>query len=273
MADGAGDLHLAAARCLARRDAGGPWAPGESPAALTLDEAYALAATCDRLRQRAGARPRGWKIGFTNRSIWPRYGVHQPIWARVWDDTVTMLDGPEASVSLDRLCQPRIEPEVVFGFAAVPDASMDEDALRRCLAWVAHGVEIVHTHVEGWRFDGPALPVADFGLHGRLVVGPRIPVADWPTLGTDLAALTMRLHCGGREVDLGHGALVLDGPLQALRTWLQAAAEQAPGAPVAVGDVVTTGTLTDAWPVAPGETWSTEPGDARLIGLTIRFTA
>jgi 2-keto-4-pentenoate hydratase len=161
----------------------------------------------------------------------------------------------------------------VFGFAAVPDAAMDDAALAACLAWVAHGVEIVHTHVQGWHFDGPALPVADFGLHGRLVVGPRRPVSAWPSLGADLAAMTMTLRRGGQVVDRGQGALVLDGPLQALGAWLRAAAGQAPGADVVAGDVVTTGTLTDAWPVAPGEVWTTEPGDARLPGLTIRFTA
>jgi len=258
---------------LALREHGG-WLPAElADAAGTLDEAYALAAECDRQRRAAGARPRGWKIGFTNRSIWPRYGVHQPIWARVWDDTVTMLDQAVADVSLAGLCQPRIEPEIVFGFAAEPDAAMDDAALAACLAWVAHGVEIVHTHVEGWRFDGPALPVADFGLHGRLVIGPRVPVAGWPSIGRDLAAMAMTLRRGAQVVDRGHGALVLDGPLQALGAWLRAAAAQAPGVAVAVGDVVTTGTLTDAWPVAPGETWSTAPGDSRLPGLSIRFTA
>ena len=47
-------------------------------------------AAADRLRQRRiarGEQPLGYKIGFTNRSIWPRYGVHQPIWGPVWDST------------------------------------------------------------------------------------------------------------------------------------------------------------------------------------------
>ena len=38
-------------------------------------------------------------------------------------------------------------------------------------------------------------------------------------------------------------------------------------------DVVTTGTLTDAWPVEPGQVWHTQPGDARLPGLSLRFKA
>jgi 2-oxo-3-hexenedioate decarboxylase len=42
--------------------------------------------------------------------------------------------------------------------------------------------------------------------------------------------------------------------------------------PLAAGEVVTTGTLTPARPVAPGETWSTElMGGSRLNRVRVRF--
>ncbi len=249
--------------------------PSRQQPGFDLAAADRVAAETDRRRVAAGAVPRGWKIGFTNRSIWPRYGVHEPIWARVWDDTLSLLDGTEAEVPLAGLVQPRIEPEIVFGLAvdlaAGLAASLDDDALRGCIAWVAHGVEIVHTHIEGWHFDGPADPLADFGLHGRLLVGPRVPVAGWPALAADLAALPMVLDHDGHEVDRGEGRNVLDGPLNALRLWLQAMSARMPQARVRAGDVVTTGTITDAWPVTAGQRWRTRPGDARLPSLGLHF--
>lgn len=243
------------------------------PPGLDLPAAYRVAALIDQQRQAAGEQPRGWKIGFTNRSIWPRYGVHQPIWARVWDSTLTLLPGTEATVCLAGLVQPRIEPEIVFGFARTPAPDADAAELAACLAWVAHGVEIVHTHLADWRFSAAAEPVADFGLHGRLLVGPRQPLAGFAEPMADLARLTLSLHHGGQEIDRGRGANVLDGPLHALRHWLAAMAEVSPGIAVQPGDVVTTGTLTDAWPVAAGQTWSTHPGDPRLPGLVLHFEA
>jgi 2-keto-4-pentenoate hydratase len=243
------------------------------PADLALPAAYRVAALIDQQRQTAGEQPRGWKIGFTNRSIWPRYGVHQPIWARVWDSTLTLLEGTEATVSLTGLVQPRIEPEIVFGFTRTPEPGASEADLASCLAWVAHGVEIVHTHLADWRFCAAAEPVADFGLHGRLLVGPRQPLAGSAEAAADLARLTLSLHQGGQEIDRGRGENVLDGPLHALRHWLAAMAELTPGVTVQPGDVVTTGTLTDAWPVAAGQTWSTRPSDPRLPGLTLQFEA
>jgi 2-oxo-3-hexenedioate decarboxylase len=248
-----------------------PWQGGVPPGAPNLAAAYRVAHERERRAIAAGRQPCGWKIGFTNRTIWPRYGVQQPIWGRVWHDTLTVLDGLDATISLAGLVQPRIEPEIVFGLAAAPTPGMDEAALCTCIAWVAHGVEIVHTHLEGWRFASPIEPVLDGGLHGRLVVGPRTPAAAWPTLAPDLAALCLTLQHAGVEVDRGRGANVLDGPVTALRLWLQAMALESPAWHVAAGDVVTTGTLTDAWPVAAGEVWQTAPSDSRLPGLTLRF--
>lgn len=38
------------------------------------------------------------------------------------------------------------------------------------------------------------------------------------------------------------------------------------------GEVISTGTLTDALPVKPGETWSTEISGLPLLNLTITYT-
>jgi len=145
---------------------------------------------------------------------------------------------------------------------------MSSDELRRCIEWVAHGFEVVHTHFEGWRFQA-ADCVADFALHGRLFVGPRLPVARFTDLGAQTAALAVTLHQDGRAVETGHASIVLDGPLNALRLWIDAMAEHTPQWPVRAGDLVTTGTITDAWPLLPGQTWHSTLGDARLAGLLL----
>jgi 2-oxo-3-hexenedioate decarboxylase len=239
---------------------------------LTLAQAYEVADEIRRRRIEAGERPRGYKIGFTNRGIWPKYGVHAPIWAPVWDSTLTLLDGAEATLPLAGLVQPRLEPEIVFGFARSPHAGMSEAQLAACIEWVAHGVEIVHTHFDGWRFQAPDT-VADFGLHGRLLVGPRTPIEAFDAPGADLARLSLQLLRDGIEVDRGKGSAVLDGPLNALRLWVDAMAAQPHHWPIKPGDVVTTGTLTDAWPLEPGQQWRTVLSDPCLSGLHLSVVA
>jgi 2-oxo-3-hexenedioate decarboxylase len=250
----------------------------DSPSLLPLptldDPAFDLRAalrTADELRSlriARGERPVGYKIGFTNRGIWQRYGVHAPIWGPVWDSTVQAADGGKARVSLAAFSQPRLEPEIVFGFARTPRAGMDLHELRACLDWVAHGFEIVHTHFEGWRFAA-ADTVADFALHGRLIVGPRVAVGDWPALAEDLAALHLGLYLDGMLKESGEGAIVLDGPLHALRLWVDAMAQHTPSWTIQPGDVVTTGTITDAWPLLPGQQWHTVLSETRLLPLRL----
>ena len=254
------------------------WPPDRPPDVPT---AYAVALGVRAARIQAGEVPVGYKVGFTNRSIWPIYNVYQPIWGTVWRSTLHQVPSDEPNeglVSLDRLCEPRIEPEVVFCLRASPPADCDLAGLVQSIDWMAHGFEIVHTHFPGWKFSA-AQAVADAGLHGLLLVGHRVKLAE----GTDAQALAaalsgLRLKLYGNQVlkDQGVGANVLDGPLQALLHFVHAL-RSTPGAPaLAAGDVITTGTVTDAHPVRPGDTWHSEiyaddPLAARLEGLTIRF--
>lgn len=251
--------------------------PSQTEPGFDVGAAFAVATRMRDRRLAAGRVPRGWKIGFTNRSIWPRYKVYAPIWANVWDHTLTLLDAPHAVGSLAGLCQPRLEPEIVFGLKAVPEPGMDNAALARCIEWVAHGFEVVHTHFEGWRFTLADCMVDD-ALHGRLYVGPRVPAARFADLAAETRALRVELLRDGEVIDRGDASIVLDGPVDALRQWIDAMAASPAPWPVHAGDLVTTGTITDAWPLAPGQRWRTrlsDPGSAtpRLADLTIEIPA
>lgn len=244
--------------------------PLPSEQGISTAEAYAVGERLRQLRLARGEQPVGWKIGFTNRSLWPRYGVDQPMWAPVWRGTLALLGGADAALSLAGLSQPRIEPEIVFGFRQAPEAGMSLQALQGCIEWVAHGFEIVHTHYAGWRFTAPDT-AADFALHGRLFVGPR--VAPWATMADDLAAMQVGLARDGVLQDQGQGSVVLDGPLQALNAMVEAMATTTPHWRIQAGELVTTGTLTDAWPLAPGQVWQTTLSEPRLSPLRLATEA
>jgi 2-oxo-3-hexenedioate decarboxylase len=107
-----------------------------------------------------------------------------------------------------------------------------------------------------------------------LLVGRRVPIAelarDADELHRILAGARVRLHKNGSLAEEGAGANVLDSPLQALQHFL-VELRACPGATdVASGDIVTTGTWTDAWPVRAGETW-TARFDSPLPALQVAF--
>jgi 2-oxo-3-hexenedioate decarboxylase len=81
----------------------------------------------------------------------------------------------------------------------------------------------------------------------------------------------VELYRGEALVDRGVGANVLDSPLKALEHLVALLAKQRGAPPLEAGELVTTGVITDAHPVRPGETWSTRIAGLPLPGLTIEF--
>lgn len=237
--------------------------------------AYAVAHRVHQTRLRGGAQTVGRKIGFTNRNIWPEYGVYEPIWAYVYDTTVRYLPDNVGHCVLTPYVLPRIEPEVVFHFDRAPPRSRDAAAILACVDWIAHGFEIVQSHFADWKFK-VADTIADSGLHGTLLVGAPQPIARVGAgaglpLAERLARFTIELACDGEVRDRGCGANVLDSPVLALAHLIDVLATQHEAQPIQAGELVTTGTLTAALPIRAGEAWSTTFEGIDLPGLTVRF--
>lgn len=237
---------------------------------LTLDDGYRVTARLDRARNARGERVVGRKIGFTNRTIWPEYGVYAPIWGYVTDRSVHALDTiPE--LPLAGLAEPRIEPEIIFGLARAPAPDMDEVALAGCIEWVAHGFEVVQSLFPGWKFS-PADTVAVNGLHGALLIGQRHAFnSRLAEFMRELPMFTVELYCNGKLADRGLGSNVLDGPLSALRHMVGLLANDQVNPPLKAGEIVSTGTLTRALPIAPGEVWHTRLSGIPLEGIKLQF--
>jgi 2-oxo-3-hexenedioate decarboxylase len=237
-----------------------------------LGEAYQVTAAVRQMREARGEKVLGRKIGFTNRTIWDEYGVSAPMWGFIYDRTVFELSDVGEGFSLTGLAEPRIEPEIMFQFASAPSPSMDERELLACIDWVAHGFELVQSIFPGWEFS-LADTVAGYGLHGALLIGPRYPVASEIDGWYDrLTTCEIDLYRDGVHVDHGHVTNVLHGPLAALRHLIDVLDHDALNPPLAAGEIVTTGTLTRAFPVAPGQTWSTDLTCAPLSGISVHFS-
>jgi len=237
-----------------------------------VPSAYAVADLIHRARMRQGAAPVGRKIGFTNPDMWALYGVQDPIWAYVYDTTVVHSGGELKTCSLGRFTEPKIEPEVIFHFHRAPPPGGDPASILACVDWVAHGFEIVQSHFPGWKFRA-ADTVADWALHGMLLVGEAQPVARLgPNLITELEQFSLELSCDGALREAGIGANVLGSPLLAVAHLVSVLAKQPEYLPLQANELVTTGTITTAQPVHPGETWRTQVQGIALPGISIKFT-
>lgn len=234
-----------------------------------LTQAEAIQASIRVARLARGERPVGYKIGFTNRSIWPLYDVFHPIWAPVWDATLIRACASQVTLEAAGFAEPRIEPEIVVGLRTAPVADTPQ-AVLEAADWIAHGLEIVHSPFPGWRFTA-AEAFAAQGLHGALVLGPPLAVASLgQPAGQALARLAgteVELVCDGCVVERGRGANVLDGPMHAIAHLSRELRRR--GRSIEPGSVISTGTLTDAGPIRAGQRWETRLHGIELPGLTV----
>ena len=235
---------------------------------LTMDDAYRVTALAHETRLAQRYDPVGRKIGFTNRRLWDEYGVRAPIWGYVYDRTLHDLATP---LPLAPYSAPKIEPEIMFGLAKAPAPGMDDTALLDCVDWVAHGYEIVQSIFPDWEFSAPDTVIAE-AMHGALLIGPRHEVgANANGWLRTLTSFEIELFCDGKLMDKGHALNVLEGPLSTVRYLMDLLARDPDNPPLAAGEIVSTGTLTRALPVKPGETWTTKLNGIALEGASLRF--
>jgi 2-oxo-3-hexenedioate decarboxylase len=237
---------------------------------LTADSGYAAARRLHAHRAAQGWKPIGRKIGFTNRTLWDRYGVHEPMWGTVYDRTCIFANQNKATVPLGGLVQPRIEPEICIRLKSRPPVTQDPQALLGCIEWIAHSVEIVQCRHPDWKVT-IADCTADNGLHGRLIVGTPVPVERISGLAAALPFLKVDLFKGQERKDQGIGSNVLGSPLLALAFLVEILSKQSQSPPLEAGEIISTGTLTDAHPVAPGERWRTDFHGFAVRGMEIAF--
>lgn len=251
-------------RLLDAYDSGTSIAPiTENDPSFDLAAAYAVLAEIERRRIAQGWRPVGRKIGFTNQNLWESYGVSAPMWARVWDRTLITTDGT-ATIVTPSFPELRVEPEIAFCLSRELGPTDDPLEVLDATAWIAASFEFVWSPYPGWRFALPDCTAA-FGLHGALVLGTPLEIDR--SIADVLPAVEVTLSRNGTVVDRGVGANVLGGPAHAL-AHLSRVVDQ----PLASGEIITTGTVTDAHAVLSGDIWSSHYGGLGLLGLSLTLT-
>jgi 2-keto-4-pentenoate hydratase len=237
---------------------------------FSLADAYAVVERVRELRVARGERVVGRKIGFTNRAVQATFGISAPIWNYMFAGSVHNL-AAAGPFDLARTVAPRIEPEIILHLASAPHAGMNEAEIAACVDWVAHGFEIVDSIFPDWSFRAPDA-IAGFGVHAALLVGASQPIRGKQTQWIEsLAAFSIALTSNDGVDKSGGGANVLGSPLSALKFLVEDIALYPSCRPLAAGEIITTGTLTDAMPIKAGQSWSTRLDGIELEGIAVTF--
>ena len=231
---------------------------------LPLQEAYDVAKI---VRQKLGTTELiGRKIGFTNRNIWNTYNVDQPIWGPITTSSVSFLESNFLEIDLSKFCEPRIEPEIVVCLKQKPKDGSENSKIN--LDWIAPGFEIVDSIYPNWKFSLTDA-IASVGLHGCLVVGKKFKVNDLTE--RDLIDVGVSLYRCGRLEESGSGANVLDGPVSAIRYLHNGLSKIKNQGGLSAGNIITTGTMTDAKAIFAKEKWSAKFDGVVNSELNLQF--
>jgi 2-oxo-3-hexenedioate decarboxylase len=246
--------------------------PSARDAGFDLAAAYAVEAEIVRMKQASGHKTVGRKVGFASKAVWRALKLETLAWAHMYDDTVHAAVQNEASLPMDRMLSPKIEPEIVFGMRGPLETGQTDPAtILEAVEWLALGFEIIDCVYADWKFQ-PADFVASSGFHAALIVGDRVPVvaAGVQDLAAQLAAFKVRLMKDGQVAAEGSGKNVLRSPALCLRELAAALARQPGASPLDAGELISSGTLTESQPIASGETWTAVLEGLDLPALTVR---
>lgn len=233
-----------------------------------LKHAYEIVSRVGDLRRSRGESPVGRKIGFTNRSIWCDLGISAPVWNYVYDSTV---ESGQCRFPLRGMPEPRIEPELVLHLVKPPAPGMTTNELFECVDWVAPGFEVVYSIFPAWAFSA-ADAAAAYGVHGALLIGKKLDVSQSrPARLVELSSFVVELKSNLGIQREGHARNVLGGPLDALKFLVDEIARYPSCEPLHAGELVTTGTLTEAMPARAGETWAARFEGIDLMPLRLSF--
>jgi 2-keto-4-pentenoate hydratase len=194
-------------------------------------------------RQRPEQGIAGWKLGVTSRAKQRQVGVSAPTFGFLRAEHAVDLG---AALDTETLIQPRAEPEIVLTLGrdlAGPHVTAAQ-VLAAC-SGVAVGLEILDSRYRDYKFT-IADVVADNTSAGRYVTGAPVDPA-----GLDLRLVGVLLEHNGEVVATAAGAAALGHPAAAAAWLVRALHEQDEG--LRAGEIVFTGGLTAAVPLAPGD--------------------
>lgn len=251
--------------------------PPSARPGFDLNVAYETEAILQHLRETAGHRAVGRKVGYANKAMWRALKLKTLVWAHMYDDTVHYAPGNSATLKVAHPRSLKIEPEIVFGLKqpVTGDTANAADAAAALASvdWLAAGFEIIDCPFPNWKFQ-PGDFVASFGLHAALVIGEKIHVQPdlIAKLVVELAQFRVRVSKSGEFVEEGSGRNSLKNPALCLAELGAAIAKRFPSRPLNAGEIISSGTLTAGHPIGTGDLWTADFEGISLPSLTLRLT-
>ncbi|MGE3746970.1 MAG: fumarylacetoacetate hydrolase family protein [Sphingomonadaceae bacterium] len=212
-----------------------------------IDDAYRISLEFLRLREQAGERVIGKKIGVTSKAVQDMLGVFQPDFGFL-TDKMQVEDGQTLEIAAG-LIQPRAEAEIAFILKQdLVGPGVTNKQVLDATESVCACFEIVDSRIDNWNIR-IVDTVADNASCGVFVLGKdRVSPKE-----LDLPNLHCTVWKNDALLSEGKGSAVQGSPLAAV-AWLANTLGEY-GVPLKAGEIILSGSLVPLEPAAPGDTF------------------
>jgi 2-keto-4-pentenoate hydratase len=183
-----------------------------------------------------GARPIGWKLGLGTAAAMDKHAIAAPLVGFLTDRGVRE---PGREIEIGAWGSPTAEPEIAVHVGRDVPADGDQDAVTAAIGGLGVAIELVDLG------DGEVEDIlAGDIFHRHVVLGPA-------TQGVALDDLRAEIRLAGASQAVGDPLALVGGPVAALAHLASHLA--AFGETVRAGEVLITGSIVPALPIAPGQ--------------------
>ena len=222
----------------------------ESTGLVSIREAYQIQRCWTDLRRRHGETVLGHKIGLTSQAVQEQFGVHEPDYGSLWGSRFFPACGGLAEIPFDDFLQPRIEAELAFLIGEpLPKGPITAEGVIASTESIAIAIEVIDSRVKDWRVK-LADTVADNASFGAFTLGP------WSAslVRSNLATVELAVNLDGKLVTRGSGDVALGNPARCVVALAETLRSY--GVELEPGDIVLSGSLVRAVPIAAGDTFT-----------------
>jgi len=211
---------------------------------LSVEEAYDVQAMLIQHRIRKGERVIGWKVGATSRSVMDQLNLIEPIFGCMTNKSDY---SSQTEVKASEFCRLAVEGEIAFVLGKPlrgPDIT-NVDVIQ-AISGIMGAVELVDCRITDWNAT-TSEAVADNALHAGIILGSLMT----PISGFDLIHERVALRKNAQLLASASGIAAMGNPLTVV-TWLANKFAES-DRELRAGDIVSTGSLTKFFFVAPGD--------------------
>jgi len=213
---------------------------------ISIDDAYQISLELMALREAAGEKIIGKKIGVTSKGVQDMLGVYQPDYGFL---TNKMLCESQKVIT-SKLILPRAEAEIAFKLnQTLTGPNVTAEDVLNATEYVTPAIEVVDSRIKDWEIKIEDT-IADNASCGLFVVGKE--QVDPHTL--DLEELEVTFAKNGETESIGKGSEVMGNPLNAV-AWLANKLGEA-GVSLNAGEIILSGSMVPLAPAIKGDTFT-----------------